>query len=93
MPRQIIKKDNGKYAIWSTIVDDFIFDDITIEEYIAFRREEDANDAEKTIRKIVGEMESGKKPYGQFTKTYEEACEWRDEVHKDENVNEEEEYE
>ena len=41
MGRQIIEQPNGKYAIWSTIVDDFILEDITVEEYIEFRIQEE----------------------------------------------------
>lgn len=82
MARQIILKTNGKYAIWSSIVDDFIFDDITIEEYIAFRTEEATAEVIKDIREIAEQLERGEKPYGVFTKTYEGACEWRDEVRR-----------
>ena len=28
---QIIKKENGKYALWSSIVDDFLYDDVSLE--------------------------------------------------------------
>ena len=32
MGRQAIQQPNGKYAIWSTVVDDFLFQDMTLDE-------------------------------------------------------------
>ena len=40
MPRAIVKQPNGMYALWSTIVDDFILMDATLEECV----EEEVND-------------------------------------------------
>ena len=80
MGRQIIKKPNGKFAIWSSIVDDFIYDDIYIKDYIQIRRDEAANQAEDDIWEIVKQLDKGK-PYAQFQMTYEEAVETRNRVH------------
>ena len=35
MPRAIVKQKNDKYAVWSSIVDDFVLLDATAEEVIA----------------------------------------------------------
>ena len=35
MPRAIVKQKNDRYAIWSSVVDDFILLDATAEEVIA----------------------------------------------------------
>lgn len=43
MPRCIVKQPNGKYSLWSTIVDDFILLDAWAEEVIV----EEINDPHK----------------------------------------------
>jgi hypothetical protein len=40
MGRQIVKQPDGLYACWSTIVDDFIANNMTENEYIEFRANE-----------------------------------------------------
>jgi phosphopantetheinyl transferase (holo-ACP synthase) len=85
MSRQIIKKDNGKYAVWSTIIDDFIVDDWTKEAIIkAFGKEAKTKKIKETTD-IFEELENGGKPYYQFTITYKEALKTRKEVHGDKN--------
>ena len=81
MGRQIIKKPDGTYAIWSTITDDFLFNGITIEYWIAYRKREAAEEVEKDIREIAEELARGGKPYLQFTISYEEAIAQRDRMH------------
>jgi hypothetical protein len=81
MSRQIIKKDNGKYAIWSSIVDDFIFDDITKEEYMEFRLAESKKEVKKDLEEIFDKIDNGKNVYYQFAMTYKDALAWKDRVH------------
>lgn len=73
MTHQIIKQPDGLYAIFSSVVDDFIWTDCTPEDIIDIQVKE----AEKTIREgvldTVAALEKGKKPYLQFTITYKEA--------------------
>ena len=79
MSRQVMKKPNGKYAVWSTIVDDFIFDDINKEEYIKFRLKEEKERALEHLQEIFEALDSNKprEIYYQFTMTYEEALEMK----------------
>lgn len=49
MSRQIVKKPNGKYAIWSSIVDDFVYDDVTKEEYIKIKTGEESDAVRKRL--------------------------------------------
>ena len=36
MPRCLVKGPNDKYAIWSSVVDDFVFVNATLQEAVAF---------------------------------------------------------
>lgn len=72
MGRQIVKQPNGQYAVFSSIVDDFVLVDATpeeiIEEYVANQR----RSIEQDVREVIEKLESGQKPYYQFTRTFEE---------------------
>ena len=81
MSEQIIEQPDGKYAIWSTIVDDFIYTDLTPKQIIKIQRKIIEKDIEKKLMDIITKLKKGEKPYHQFTMTYEEAIEKRNEVH------------
>jgi len=80
MSHRLIKRPDGLWAVWSTIVDDFVLDGVTLDDYVADARERAADDAEKEIRRVAAELEAGRRPYHQFTESYAEACETRDEL-------------
>ena len=75
MSRQIIKKPNGKYAIYSSIVDDIIYDDITKEEYIKIVTKENMEDELRILEIVFKAVDSGRpeKIYHQFALSYNEA--------------------
>lgn len=74
MGRQIIKQPNGKYAIWSTIVDNFIYIDCSsVDEIVTIMVEEYEQERKKDVEGIVEKLESGEKPYYQFTMNWDEA--------------------
>lgn len=50
MGRAVYKQPDGRLAVWSTIVDDFILIDATEEEYVAWREQEALEDVRKQIR-------------------------------------------
>lgn len=83
MAHQIIKQPDGKYAIWSSIVDDFVITDCTLKEYIEFLIERESKRIRNEVEEIARKLENGEKPYYQFTKTYEEAVKFRNQIHKD----------
>lgn len=71
MGRQIVKQPNGLYAVWSSVVDNFIFLNYTSDQII----EAYVNERKEVIAKEVGEtiamLEEGiVKPYFQFTKSW-----------------------
>ncbi len=55
MARQIILKENGKIAVWSTVIDDFIYDDISLDDYCKIRCEKAAQDTFESITEIYEE--------------------------------------
>ena len=81
MSRMIIKKDNGLYAIWSSIVDDFIYEDITKEEYIKIRINEERERVTRDLIELFNQIDAGENPYYQFGMTYDEALKRKKEIH------------
>jgi hypothetical protein len=87
MGRQIIKQPNGKYAVFSSIVDALIAFDMTKEELIQMRIDEETENIKRDIGDILDKIERKENPYYQFAKTPEEMIEWIGEIH---SVNSEE---
>jgi len=58
MGRQFVKQPNGKYAIWSTIINDFVYKDLTKEEYINIRISEVAENTKKELERVFEENNS-----------------------------------
>lgn len=81
MSQQIIKQPNGKYALWSTVVDSFIVLDATPKDIIEFKLREERLSMSEHVNKIVKELDAGKKPYYQFTMSWEDAIQTIKEVH------------
>ena len=75
MGRQIVKQPDGRFSIWSSIVDNFIITDCTKEEYIEMRIKEETEKIKKDLNEIFDNIENGKNSYFQFTKTYDECIE------------------
>jgi hypothetical protein len=78
MGRIIVKQPDGKYAVWSTIVDDFIMRDLeTIQPYIDLRVREVAQQTECDIREIVAGIDAGGSGYARsaFAYTWDEMIE------------------
>jgi hypothetical protein len=81
MGRQIIKQPNGRYAVWSSVTDDFVALDATAEELVDNAGEEARVAAERETTEIIRELDEGRRPYRQFTMSWEEAQATRREVH------------
>lgn len=73
MGHQIIKQPNGLYCLFSSVVDAFILLDATpqdiIDEWVNDYREQ----VTEKVKRIVSELETGGKPYHQFTMSFAEA--------------------
>ena len=68
MSRQIIIKDKDTIAVWSTIVDNFVFVG-NIEDYKKEQAEEASDKVKNEIDKIYNDLKNGLKPYYQFQMT------------------------
>lgn len=73
MGQQIIKQPNGKYALFSSIVDDFVLIDAEPQDIIDEWVGKYKLDMEKKVAEIVAALEKGEKPYYQFTMSFDEA--------------------
>ena len=83
MGRITIKQDNGKYAVWSTVVDNFIMVNADKEDLIELQQETfNRKVSEENVDKALDRIEK----HGSY-KTMEEALDWIEEVHgKEERV-------
>ena len=72
MGRQIIKQPNGKYCIFSTVVDNVVHYDCTPEEIIEAFVEDSKSSIEFQVKNTIEKLESGGKPYHQFTMSYDD---------------------
>jgi hypothetical protein len=87
MARKVIRQPNGNYAVFSTVVDDFIIVNATKQELI----DEDIKEAKETIQQKYDEMfeyfDDGKEPPHYLVGsplTWEEAMERVTDVHGEE---------
>jgi len=81
MANQIVKQPNGKYAIWSTIVDDFTVIDATPEEIINIWADDARQRIDEKVRSIVNQLNVGGRPYHQFTMTFSECVALAHDMH------------
>jgi hypothetical protein len=75
MGRQIIKQPNGKFCIFSSIVDNVVAYDCTKEEIIEESVRHSGEISRSRVEQVFEKLEVGEKPYYQFTMTYEEMLE------------------
>lgn len=80
MGRHVIKQPNNKYAIWSTIVDNFIMTDATREDYINFRIEEETERVKKDLTEIFDKVDKGDR-YHHTVHQWNEALSLLEEIH------------
>lgn len=69
---QIIKQPNGKYALWSGVVDNFTALDCSPQDITDTYIEEETKRITKNVNDIIGKLEQGEAAYYQFTNSWEE---------------------
>ena len=62
MARQIVKQPNGKFACWSSVVDDFIIKDLTVEQYTEWSAKQAYEFEKKDCKHIFKDL-NGHKHY------------------------------
>jgi hypothetical protein len=85
MGSQIIikEKENNQVAVWSSVVDDFIFEG-DIDNYINLVAEEAKQEKIASLKKVYDKLSKGENVYYQFQMSYKEACELRNLYKKEE---------
>jgi hypothetical protein len=84
MGKQIVQQPNGKFALWSSVVDDFIVVDYEhAQEIIDDFVEESRREITDKVNGIIAALHRGEKPYYQFTKSFEECVALIREIHGD----------
>ena len=72
MARQIIKQPNGKYCLFSSVIDNVIIYDATKEEIIDFLIEEQKDEITMNVNRQIEKLEKGSLPYSPFRLSYED---------------------
>lgn len=88
MGKQIIKQPNGKYCIFSSIVDSLTDYNCTKEEILNEYQFQFGINGRERAEKIINQLENGEKPYFQFTMTFDEMLKTVESIHGKEDVDE-----
>lgn len=76
MSHQIIKQPDGKFCVWSSVVNGLVVTDATAEDLANHYAEIAAEDTRRRTLEICRDVVAGeaRKVYYQFVKTYEEVA-------------------
>jgi len=69
---QIIKQPNGKYCLFSSVIDKVTYYDCTPKEIVDIHKEEAISGIEDKVMGIIKKLDSNENPYYQFTLKYED---------------------
>lgn len=83
MARSILQQPDGKWCVFSTIVDDFLYVNGTLEEIQEILTEEAIENARLAVEEAI--ERARKKENRGFYRTYEDALETRNRVHGEKN--------
>jgi chloramphenicol O-acetyltransferase len=81
MGQQIVKQPNGKYCLFSSVVDSVTYYNMSAEEIVEVWTNDAKEEYERKVKEIIETLEEGGKPYYQFTQSYEDCIETIKEVH------------
>ena len=83
MGHQIIKQPNGKFGIFSSVVDDFVFINATEQDIVDFYVKKFTRETRISVAKDILTLEDGqmRKPAAWNKKTFGEALDWIEHVH------------
>lgn len=80
MGRRILKQPNGQYAIWSSIIDDFVLLNATKEEIVELRMSAAAEQAKEQTLQEIEELEKFRR-VGSGPHNWDEALATRKRTH------------
>lgn len=72
---QIIKQPNGKYCIFSGIIDNITHYNLSREEIIEVKLEQAREEIIHNVDRILSKIEKNEKPYHQFTMSFDDMVE------------------
>lgn len=78
---QIIKQPNGKFCIFSTVVDNVTICQCTEQDIIDNLVEEAKVEIERKVKGVVEKLNNGEQPYHQFTISYTEMIKTIRDIH------------
>jgi len=81
MGQQIIKQPNGKYCLFSSVVDSVTYYNLTKKEIVEVWTDKAKKEFESEVNEIIEKLDKEEKPYYQFTMDYEEMLKTILEVH------------
>ena len=88
MGQQIIKQPNGKYCLFSSIVNNVSYYNLTAEEIIDQWTEDAKRAIKRDVMRVIESLEKGEKPYYQFTMNFEELIDTIKDYHGEEEAEE-----
>jgi hypothetical protein len=83
MGQQIIKQPDGKYALWSSIVGDFVALDCTPDDIYEIWLEEERQRIEEAVTTEIAKLNDPKAMLRRTQMSWDEALAWRKENHED----------
>ena len=84
MATRIVLQPNGKFALWSTVVDNFVLIDATKEELVEDMVDRFRHQFAIDVERITSSLLAGGKPYHQMTDSFDDCVDRIRETHGDE---------
>lgn len=83
---QIIKQPDGKYCIFSSVVDNVTYYNCSKEQIVGVFIKTEVERVRKEVLGIIDSLDDGYKPYHQFTKTFDQMIATIEDIHGKEEV-------
>ncbi len=81
MGHQIIQQPDGLYAVWSSMVQDFVLVNAMPADIVEMELKDRAEEITRRVNAVIQALDNGRAPYFQFTQTFEQACAFARQVH------------
>lgn len=86
MGMMIVKQPNDNYAIWSSVVDNFVAINLLAIGVIDYMVADYRQYMEGHVKETIEQLDCGEKPYMQFTKSFKECLAEIRKVHGKDNA-------